>query len=110
MKRIIVLILIFCIGVAKVHSSVSLVTKNISIYPEKETGKIVRIVFNTDTRGGVLFLIKYEKGKIIKSLSTGKIEPGQHYVDWDGRDYVGNIVPEGKYNVSIITGISMKID
>jgi len=110
MKKIFFLCFLLSLAVSITQAKVSLITKDITIYPEKDTGKIARIVFNTDTPGAYLFLIKDEKGKIIRGLSTGKIEAGQHYVDWNGKDYADSIVPEGTYNVSIINNISLKID
>ncbi|HQL65754.1 MAG TPA: hypothetical protein PLS78_07850, partial [bacterium] len=65
MKKIFFLCFLLSFAVSITQAKVSLITKDITIYPEKDTGKIARIVFNTDTPGAYLFLIKDEKGKII---------------------------------------------
>lgn len=104
-------ILIFLMLLASIsQAKVSIITKSILVYPEKETGKIARIVFNTDTPGSLLFIIKDAKGNTIRTLSTGKINPGESYIDWDGKDFSGNIVGEGEYTVSVVAGISWTLD
>lgn len=110
MKKIFLFIFVFMAIVALCEAKVNLVTKSITIYPEKEIGKIARIVFNTESPGSFLFLIKDEKGKVVKSLSSGKIDAGQHYVDWDGKDFSGKTVSEGEYTVYVISGISFSLD
>ncbi|MCM8817789.1 MAG: hypothetical protein NC913_09855 [Candidatus Omnitrophica bacterium] len=105
MKKICIFLFVV-IFVSMLQAKVNVITKSIVVYPEKEAGKIARIVFNTDTPGSFLFIIKDAKGNIVRTLSTGKINPGQAFVDWDGRDFSGNVVGEGEYSVSIVTGIS----
>ncbi|MCX7704994.1 MAG: hypothetical protein N2115_01885, partial [bacterium] len=110
MKKIFAGVALLMFWVLLCQAKIDLVTKSLTVYPEKETGKIARIVFNTDTAGSFLFIIKDAKGNTVRTLSAGKINPGQSYVDWDGKDFAGNIVSEGEYTVSIVSGISWTPD
>ncbi len=110
MRKVFIAIGILLLAAVFSEAKVSVITKSLTMYPERETGKIARIVFNTDTEGSYLFVIKDSKGKTVRTISTGKIPAGQSFVDWDGRDFSGNTVSEGEYNVSVITGIRWTLD
>jgi len=107
MKSIFLLVLVLA-GLC--CAKVDIITKSIDVFPEKEIGKIARIVFNTDTQGSFLFVIKDAKGSIVRTLSAAKIGPGQGFVDWDAKDFLGKTVSEGQYTASIVSGISMTLD
>jgi hypothetical protein len=43
-------------------------------------------------------------GQGVKTLVKGEIEPGTHFVEWDGRDDSGNDLPSGLYFVRMHSG------
>ncbi|HPO51778.1 MAG TPA: FlgD immunoglobulin-like domain containing protein [bacterium] len=110
MKKIAVILGMVVIFATCGQAKVNVVTKSLVMYPEKEMGKIVRVVFNTDDKGSFLFVIKDKNGNTVRTLSAGNVPAGQGFVEWDGKDFAGNTVNEGEYSVSIITGISWNID
>ncbi|HOK80133.1 MAG TPA: FlgD immunoglobulin-like domain containing protein, partial [bacterium] len=110
MKKIAVILGMVVIFATCGLAKVDVITKSLVVYPEKEIGKIVRIVFKTDEKGSFLFVIKDKNGNIIRTLSAGNVPAGQGFVEWDGKDFSGNTVSEGQYSVSIITDISWSID
>ncbi|MCM8788168.1 MAG: hypothetical protein NC907_00075 [Candidatus Omnitrophica bacterium] len=110
MKKIWLMIFCMMLVCAMAQAKVNVITKSIVVYPEKEAGKIARIVFNTNSKGGLLFVIRDSKGNIVKILSSVITEAGQSFIDWDGKDFSGSIVGEGEYSVSAVTGISWVLD
>jgi flagellar hook assembly protein FlgD len=48
--------------------------------------------------GGSLNLKIYDlRGRIIRTLVSGNLEPGKQMVHWDGKDERGHSVPSGLY-------------
>jgi len=110
MKKLVMFVYAVIVFSLASEAKVNVITKNLVVYPQKDVGNIARIVFDTDSEGSFLFLIKDSKGNIVRALPKAKIPAGQSYVDWDGKDFAGNFVSEGEYRVSIISGILWKID
>ena len=40
-------------------------------------------------------------GKSVATLSPGSMTAGSHAIDWNGKDYQGNALPDGTYTVAI---------
>ncbi len=47
----------------------------------------------------VSMAIRDENGIIVTTLNPAEMNPGDHFLEWDGLDNEGNVVPEGKYNI-----------
>lgn len=50
----------------------------------------------------VEFTIRDSNGNIVATLIEKEVTPGAHSVEWDGRDSLGNQVPDGYYSVSAV--------
>ncbi len=45
-----------------------------------------------------------EQGELVASVSVEEVEPGDHFVNWDGLDSAGNPLPAGRYSLSAAAG------
>jgi flagellar basal-body rod modification protein FlgD len=41
-------------------------------------------------------------GQLVRVINAGSQEPGEHQVDWDGRDQDGNVLPDGTYTFDVV--------
>jgi len=46
-------------------------------------------------------VITDENGKAIRTVDLGTLRPGDHQVEWDGKDELGSAVPPGKYRIEV---------
>jgi len=59
-----------------------------------------QVSFTTDTYAAKLELtITDEAGNVVRRIRAEEVAPGQHTIEWDGRDDLGNTVSEGYYHV-----------
>jgi len=50
----------------------------------------------------VNIFVKNESGEVVRTLELGSMMNGEHNITFDGRDDLGNTVPEGNYSFDII--------
>ena len=63
----------------------------------------VTINFSVDEYADqVRFIITNDAGETVANFTRDSLEPGSHSLDWDGRDTLGNRVPESFYAVEIV--------
>ena len=43
-------------------------------------------------------------GKLVRTLDHGARESGEHLIEWDGKDDLGNELPDGRYLVTVTGG------
>ncbi len=55
----------------------------------------------TDEVDSAVIEIRNESGKPVNSIEIDPSGPGEHFADWDGTDWFGETVPEGRYSFSI---------
>lgn len=53
----------------------------------------------------VTITIRDTQGKIIRMMELRNLPPGEHKIEWDGKDQWGNPVLDGNYKISITTGM-----
>lgn len=55
-----------------------------------------------------------EAGQLVRTLNFGRAGYGSHDVDWDGKDFNGNTVPDGKYRYLVdavtVTGQQIEVE
>ncbi|MBN2412233.1 carboxypeptidase regulatory-like domain-containing protein [candidate division KSB1 bacterium] len=56
-----------------------------------------QIRFTLDQRKDVEIAVFNIQGQLVKRVFSGNMDQGQHEINWDGRDLIGNIVPSGTY-------------
>lgn len=47
------------------------------------------------------FTIRDHQGNVVARLTDSNVEPGANSIEWDGRDNLGNLVPDGYYRVEV---------
>ena len=63
-------------------------------------GEPVSIGYQLDgTAASVSMIIKDDNGSTVTTLHPTEMRQGDHFLEWDGLDKDGNIVPEGKYSL-----------
>jgi len=68
--------------------------------PQPSSGS-VRIAFDLHRSGSVEVALFDIQGRLVRRLSTPRLEPGSREVDWDGADQNGGQVPPGVYLVRL---------
>ncbi|MBU1232272.1 MAG: flagellar hook assembly protein FlgD [Proteobacteria bacterium] len=83
-------------------TSIDLIGKDV-VYQESEfafDGNPVDIGYQLDgTASSVTMTIQNEYGATLATLNPTDLEAGNHFMEWDGLDSEGNIVPDGKYHI-----------
>jgi trimeric autotransporter adhesin len=65
----------------------------------------VRISFTVASPATTAALAVYDvRGRVVRMLEKGRVEPGSHVATWDGRDATGQRVARGVYFVDLSTG------
>ncbi len=74
-----------------------------AVSPDSSTaqGNSLRIAIETGKVQKVVVTVLNPDGVLIRYLYQGGWEPGNHNVDWDGKDASGNMVSPGKYTVVV---------
>src|SRR5581483_1151561 len=62
-------------------------------------GDALRVAINTPKTQNVVVTVFDTNGLLIRHLYQGFLAAGEHYVDWDGKDELGNAVLPGDYTV-----------
>ena len=69
----------------------------------KEKGKISDLYYEFDEEvSSAQMNILDENNNIVRTVSLGAMGPGRRTYSWDGKDYKGNDVVDGVYNVYIV--------
>jgi len=53
--------------------------------------------------GPILVRMYDVRGRVVRDLVSGPLDPGTHVISWDGRNEVGRLVPSGVYFVRLRT-------
>ncbi len=67
-------------------------------------GDSLRVSIDTAKTQNVIVTVYDSNGLLIRHLYQGMLGAGEHYVDWDGKDELGNAVIPGDYNVVLDLG------
>jgi len=63
-----------------------------------------KISYTLPQAGNVSVQILDESDQVIRTLNEGLQAAGDHVLEWDGRDNLGNLAPPGDYRVQVMTG------
>ncbi len=63
-----------------------------------------KVSYTLQEAGNVSVQILDESDQVIRILDEGLQASGEHILEWDGRDSLGNLVPPGDYQVQVMTG------
>lgn len=69
-----------------------------------------QISYDLPAKTDVLVRITDRQGKLVRVLSAGILEPGEHRLTWDGLDTVGQKASDDTYQVHIEAGLQARID
>jgi hypothetical protein len=67
--------------------------------PSTAEGDSLRVAIDMPKTQNVIVTVYDNTGLLIRNLYQGVLGQGDHYVDWDGKDEVGNAVLPGDYTV-----------
>lgn len=67
-------------------------------------GNSLRVAIDTDKTQNVTVTVFDANGLLIRHLYSGVVPAGEHAVDWDGKDELGNVVLPGDYTVILDMG------
>ncbi len=67
-------------------------------------GNSLRVVIDTDKAQNVTATVLDTNGMLVRHLFKGALGAGEHTVDWDGKDDLGNMVSPGDYTVILDMG------
>lgn len=74
-------------------------------FPYPNPAKIRTLLsYKLDLQNAITFDIYDAGGRFIRNLLEGMQTPGEYHVSWDGRDRLGNDVPNGVYFFRIVAG------
>jgi flagellar basal-body rod modification protein FlgD len=83
-------------------SSMDLIGKEV-VYADSGftfSGDPVNVGYQLDgTAASVTMYIQDEDGSTVATLHPTEMESGDHFLEWDGLDSDGNVLPEGKYTI-----------
>ena len=69
-----------------------------------EPGKIVHLAYTTSGETSVTAVLHNASGQVVRTLVTGlAVDRGNHTLTWDGRDQIGNLMPDGSYTADVTT-------
>jgi len=68
------------------------------VYVDGESDPVVNYR-TTEYAQKITFVIKDADGNTVVTLRDTDIEAGTHSIEWDGKDSLGNTVPEGSYTI-----------
>ncbi|WP_407331097.1 flagellar hook assembly protein FlgD [Enterovibrio sp. 27052020O] len=71
-------------------------------------GGIAAMVKLPQALNDVIVRIQNDRGELLRSFSLGAKSPGDHRVEWDGKDDTGNPLPEGNYSMNVSGNIDGK--
>ena len=64
-----------------------------------QEGNSLRVDIDTPKTQNVTVTVFDANGMLVRHLFHGTVEAGEHYLDWDGKDELGNGVLPGDYTV-----------
>ncbi|PKF51722.1 flagellar biosynthesis protein FlgD [Enterovibrio nigricans] len=56
----------------------------------------------------VVVRVQNDRGELLRTFSLGAKSPGDHRVEWDGKDDNGNLLPEGTYSMNVSGNVNGK--
>ena len=72
--------------------------------PTTMEGDSLRVAIDMPKTQNVIVTVYDNTGLLIRNLYQGVLGEGSHYVDWDGKDEIGNAVLPGDYTVVLDLG------
>lgn len=67
-------------------------------------GRSLRVAISTEKATQAVVTVFDSTGVLVRHLYQGPVDPGEHYLDWDGKSDQGLSVPAGDYNVVLDLG------
>ncbi|KXF81284.1 flagellar hook assembly protein FlgD [Enterovibrio coralii] len=71
-------------------------------------GGIAGVVKLPQALNDVVVRIQNERGELLRTFNLGAKSPGDHRIEWDGKDDSGNVLPEGNYSMNVSGNVNGK--